>query len=317
MMGFVVEVCSGRNSKKVVSHSFKDKEEIVIGRSYACDLIVDDPYVSKEHLKISKGNGFQIEDLNSKNGTRFKKNNFRDKSFSVQSGDKVHVGHTVIKIFSGDHVVQPAQKINWANYVREFLTQFFTAMFIFCAVSIVHVLNGWVFFMDLDYFKEQVYEDAMGIAVLVGFLGFIIYISSLLSKHTMKFTTALSYAGIFCIFIYIFDFLSKIIFASSLSLYFTMATTLALLSLTMASGILFLTYLENGKIAIKEWLTVAAIIIAVPFLGFYDHIFPDEAMKLKPHYESSMPVFAWEPNEAISIAHFLDASDVIFDGDAE
>jgi hypothetical protein len=54
--------------------------------------------------------------------------------------------------------------------------------------------------------------------------------------------------------------------------------------------------------------------MAVFFVGFYGQLFPDKDMKLKPHYESTMPIFSWEPSEAISIKEFLKENDVVFKG---
>jgi pSer/pThr/pTyr-binding forkhead associated (FHA) protein len=146
MTQFVIEVFPTRNSKKVIRHHFKDKAEVTIGSSYACDLIIHDQYVSAKHLKISKNEGLQVEDLNSKNGTRFKKTNIRDQIFSIQSGDKIHIGHTKIQVFSSDHPIQPTKKINWANHLRERLTHPITALLVFCLTCLIYVFNEWLLF---------------------------------------------------------------------------------------------------------------------------------------------------------------------------
>lgn len=55
---------------------FKERHRIAslpatIGRSYGCDVIVDDPFVSPEHLRLSEGVDGEVvaEDLHSTNGT--------------------------------------------------------------------------------------------------------------------------------------------------------------------------------------------------------------------------------------------------------
>lgn len=310
-MHFIIEYYTGRNAKRPIRQRF-EKDEIIIGRSYACDLIIDDPYVSSQHIRIYERDGIFIEDLDSKNSTRYKKKKIRNQNFVIESGDEVFIGHTKVKIYSSDHAIHPTKKINWANDAREFLTHPLAMFFVFLISYGVNLLSGLVFFTGTNFFEEKVYKASLGIVITIGVASVLLLFSSLLSKHTMRIATSISYASIFCIVINIFYFLIMVSFAPSLSFYFSLGAALAILTLVTIALILLIAYLENGKISLKDWITTGLILVVVPFIGFYDYIFPSEFIKLAPQYESSVPVFGWKPVEAYSIDRFLEFSEDIF-----
>lgn len=64
--------------------NMKDGDKIIVGRDASSDIKLENPYISKKHLKISKNNGrYFVRDLNSTNGTKFagvKQDNFVDRT---------------------------------------------------------------------------------------------------------------------------------------------------------------------------------------------------------------------------------------------
>jgi two-component system, NtrC family, response regulator AtoC len=54
----------------IVRHDIEHRMQIVLGRSSACDVVVDSPSVSREHLRITLRPRPFVEDLGSANGTR-------------------------------------------------------------------------------------------------------------------------------------------------------------------------------------------------------------------------------------------------------
>ncbi|MEA5444885.1 FHA domain-containing protein [Gammaproteobacteria bacterium AB-CW1] len=54
-----------------VRHRISGKADVSLGRNPACDIVIDDPRVSRRHLRIHvRDGGWWLEDLGSKNGTR-------------------------------------------------------------------------------------------------------------------------------------------------------------------------------------------------------------------------------------------------------
>ncbi|MHA1651799.1 MAG: FHA domain-containing protein [Candidatus Helarchaeota archaeon] len=72
------------------------KRKIIIGRASDCDIVIDDPYISKKHAQIQFKDGVAyIIDLGSKNGTFV--DNRRISSQPLSSGATIKIGETKIK----------------------------------------------------------------------------------------------------------------------------------------------------------------------------------------------------------------------------
>lgn len=69
-----------------------DVERFVIGRGPQCDLIIDSPRVSREHLAITRmGARFLATDLNSSNGTWMNEERISERE--LEDGDVLHLGN--------------------------------------------------------------------------------------------------------------------------------------------------------------------------------------------------------------------------------
>ena len=87
------------------SFSFKNKlikkETLIIGRSTTCDLIVEDPTVSRKHAKLSyENNDFWIQDLGSKNRTYLNGREIRNKT-QVKDTDIITISFHSINLIEG------------------------------------------------------------------------------------------------------------------------------------------------------------------------------------------------------------------------
>ena len=72
-----------------------DQRVIVIGRSSDCDIVVDDPNVSRRHAEVRRiGDGYSLVDLGSTNGTEV--NGQRIRETALMNGDVIAVGTTRI-----------------------------------------------------------------------------------------------------------------------------------------------------------------------------------------------------------------------------
>jgi hypothetical protein len=71
-----------------------------IGRLDTCDIVFDDPTVSREHAEVRRdgngdGDGFEVVDLQSRNGTRV--NGFGIVSHRLKDGDEIHIGAVPVR----------------------------------------------------------------------------------------------------------------------------------------------------------------------------------------------------------------------------
>ena len=70
-----------------------DQGVTVIGRSSGCEIVVDDPNVSRRHAEVRRlGDGYSLVDLGSTNGTEV--NGQRVGETSLMNGDVIGVGTT-------------------------------------------------------------------------------------------------------------------------------------------------------------------------------------------------------------------------------
>lgn len=73
-------------------------DRFIIGRGPHCDLVIDSPRVSREHVALTrKGIIFYIEDLNSSNGTWFGEERVTKRE--LESGDVINVGNQKVTFF--------------------------------------------------------------------------------------------------------------------------------------------------------------------------------------------------------------------------
>jgi len=97
--------------------------QVAIGRSYSNDIILDDPFVSPEHLLIARSNGhFRVIDLASENGTNINGSGvLKDQVGEVHSGDEIIIGKSKLKLLLPDHPVEPAKPMDKLMALRSLL----------------------------------------------------------------------------------------------------------------------------------------------------------------------------------------------------
>jgi diguanylate cyclase (GGDEF)-like protein len=77
-----------------------DDDSIVIGRGDECDITVDDPSVSRKHMRIFKEQKiFYAEDLGSTNKTHINDEEIHG-SKRLENGDRVKIGNTIFKFIA-------------------------------------------------------------------------------------------------------------------------------------------------------------------------------------------------------------------------
>ena len=80
------------------SQEFTLETELVIGRDSACDMVFDDPAISRRHVRVFLAGGVvYLEDLGSQNGTFL--NGARVEMASIlRSGDEIALGDTALRL---------------------------------------------------------------------------------------------------------------------------------------------------------------------------------------------------------------------------
>ncbi|HCB37973.1 MAG TPA: hypothetical protein DEP66_07240, partial [Acidimicrobiaceae bacterium] len=75
-------------------------DDVTIGRSADCDVVLDDGYSSETHARLfRRGEQHLLEDLGSTNGTYVNRRRVRSATI-VHLGDQIQVGATVFEVMS-------------------------------------------------------------------------------------------------------------------------------------------------------------------------------------------------------------------------
>jgi hypothetical protein len=102
----VLEVLDGRTVRTRVCI---ETLPVTIGRDYASDLVLDDPYVCPTHVRISDadGAGLVAEDVGSVNGLRVGPRRERVERVVLRHGTELRIGRTVIRCCDPTHPLPP------------------------------------------------------------------------------------------------------------------------------------------------------------------------------------------------------------------
>jgi hypothetical protein len=86
--------------------------EIRIGRGYTNDIVLDDPYVAPEHLRIRRGDGHMLvaEDIGTLNGMRVGRKSERVERVVLDGDQVIRIGRTDLRIRGADYVL-PRERI--------------------------------------------------------------------------------------------------------------------------------------------------------------------------------------------------------------
>lgn len=81
--------------------------ELRIGRGYANDVLIDDPYVAVEHLRVTRDAGGQLvaQDLGSVNGTFVDRDKAHTERIVLEGDRRIRIGHTHLRIRDAAHPV--------------------------------------------------------------------------------------------------------------------------------------------------------------------------------------------------------------------
>jgi hypothetical protein len=103
-----IEVLDGRN--RVTQRHAVDAVPITIGRAYTNQIILDDPFVSPEHLNIvAEDSGrLRADDLKTVNGLRASPGGRLVASLALISGAPFQIGHTILRYVEANAPVAPA-----------------------------------------------------------------------------------------------------------------------------------------------------------------------------------------------------------------
>jgi predicted component of type VI protein secretion system len=102
-----------RDGTTIGQHAFFQRRNIVIGRNYSSDIVLDDPTISRMHAEISCEDGaYFVNDLGSVNGIYV--NGEREQRLPLHHRDVVAIGDYEIELTFRDSVARD----DWGSMMR-------------------------------------------------------------------------------------------------------------------------------------------------------------------------------------------------------
>ena len=180
-MGRLIIELLASHGKSVERRYIFEKGHAAIGRSYKNDVILDDPFLSPEHLFISVSDGsVQVTDLKSENGTKINgRAAIKDQTEKAASGDQITIGRTKLKIILPGQPVAPALSVDRFTTFLQSLGRW-RVVIIFTLFAFG--LDAWFSYLESpgDRFWDKKFTGLLyayigGACLYVGVVGGIIY----------------------------------------------------------------------------------------------------------------------------------------------
>jgi hypothetical protein len=102
-----------------------DENSKIIGRAYDCQVIVDDPYVCPQHVKVTLAENGEllVEDVGSINGLSADRHGSKHAQLKLQPGDDCFIGWTKLRYHRRSEKVAPARRDHSRQLVLSALLQ--------------------------------------------------------------------------------------------------------------------------------------------------------------------------------------------------
>jgi diguanylate cyclase (GGDEF)-like protein len=141
-------------------------DAVVIGRGPECGICSDDPSVSRNHARVTRGDDgqYRVADLGSTNGTFV--NNSADQGGILRDGDYLRVGNCLYRFLAGGNVEAEYHEEIYRLTIKDALTQVHNRRYLNeflereVARAIRHNRPLAVVLFDVDHFKAV--NDGMG-----------------------------------------------------------------------------------------------------------------------------------------------------------
>lgn len=310
MAKIIIEIARGLKHHR--DYKIFESSEVHVGRGFDNDIILQDPYVSAQHVVIClDGDKIKIKDLKSKNGIYMPKIKQKVDDLIISSGDELIIGQTHIRVFLDSHEVQPAKILRHKN---EFLRLIKKPVFVWGSLFI---LMGLMLFeahfntVENEKLLKLLPSPISAFIIVLLWASFWAFMGRLI-KHKIRFSVHVS---ICCLWFFInfvlnnineyLGFYANSQFLETVLVYIIQGGTGAVVLYTSLS---FSTnMLKKAKLIFS--ITFSSILILL-IVGLIMSI--SESLNIGGPYSTSLkPPILMKP-KAYSIDHFINKSDRIF-----
>lgn len=286
------------------------ERELYVGRAYSNDIVLTDPYVAPQQLRIYRyGVGsdelsWHINILDATNPVLVNGEPVDSATQAVHPGDSITVGRTTMRLYSDEHEVEPTRKLLVSSWLHTAAQKTWIPICLFALLCLTDSLLSYSFSNTDGEWKEHGINSIAGMGLLLAWVGFWSIVGRVL-RHQPHFmyqllvTTLVAAIGLT---------LTPLEFFAE---FLTDSTRFATIVNYAFSTLLF-AYLLNYNLFfatnIKHTAALAICFSATLFL--LDFLFSkseENESKSVPHYSGTLLPPAVNPRAARSLDHYVDS----------
>ncbi|WP_371375985.1 FHA domain-containing protein [Thalassotalea aquiviva] len=301
-----------RGKKLIGRHKFSG-QQIQVGRGYDNDIILTDPHVCAQHLKLKFFDDcWHVIDLNSLNGSLFKGNKNLSDWQKIESGDIITLGKTQLRFISPKHPVAASVEFSIVEDIVEYLGRWpvvFFMLLLFAGIS------GWQIYLNVPT-KEVNYTQISVIAIGIT-LGYAIWplfcsLMSHLNKQEIRISQQLGFSFlIFNLFWFLdfFELFFEFNLSSQWSIYWLSFFAAIFLTALLFWFNFYIGFTQTASRRLKMSIGLSVFIYAGMYL--YD-LSEQPQYQFRPSYNSTIMTPGFHLSEPSSAEQFIQQSNTLF-----
>ncbi|MEM8499026.1 MAG: FHA domain-containing protein [Pseudomonadota bacterium] len=155
-----------------------NERELYVGRAYSNDIVLTDPYVAPQQLRIYRyGMGgddlsWHINILDATNPVLVNGDPVDSATQSVCPGDSITVGRTTMRLYSDEHEVEPTRKLLVSSWLHKAAKNAWIPVCLFALVCLTDSFLNYGFSNTDGEWKEHGISTIAGMGLLLGWAGF-------------------------------------------------------------------------------------------------------------------------------------------------
>jgi hypothetical protein len=309
-MAIVLELLSRKD--QTLKYFKFDKLEVLVGRDHHCDLRLEDPYISAEHVRIKQSHedsAISFEDCSTVNGTLVNKKLLP--GGQLQGNDILKIGRTRLKVVNTNQPVSPALPLSQLEESLNWLSHSWVAILLTLGYLVLSMVfeftNSVVAYNVFDMLPKEMGQMALLSAWPIAFaiMGKVFNKESrVVSQFSILWVTLFIFYGL-----YLLEKLVSFNFNAPDGLIWVEFSVYGLVLFFCIWLSLFFAFNQTNKrrnlVSLMMTMVIVAPIVSLSMLGSND-------FSAKPAYNSIMlpPVYQFRP--ASDVATFVENSASLF-----
>ena len=309
-MAIVLELLS--RSGQVLKYQIFNQQQVSVGRAYSNDFVIADDYVDPFHMSIHCVEGaeqFKCLDLGSVNGiVQHKKTQL---AVSVNAGEKVILGKTILRVSSSDQVLSPALPLSFWETAADVLSRWWCMLMLASLFVMMHVFDVLIN-NPLVKHKAMLYSQVLytfvGVAVCAGFYAFLARIL----RHDTRFLLYFNIALCALLVNSVYDAVEPILAVNLSSIVLSEIATVLFISLLLWV-FLYVSLRYASHLTVVPRIVIASILpLIVAVVSFPEMFDQEDRFQPLPPYDPVVVNAAWYWRDGATVEGFVNTAESLY-----